>query len=90
MSDIIKRLVAICEDGHKRGCDGRNYQCTCGFEDEEIKTCTDAAAEITLLTEENKRMREALQLVRLSGCWLCLSEETKAIIIDRLDVERSS
>lgn len=64
-------------------------RCECGT-DEACANMASYRAEIARLTEENKRLREALQLVRLSGGWLRLSEETKTIIIDRLDVERPS
>jgi hypothetical protein len=39
---------------HARGCEGRNYACTCGYDDRVI-------SELSLLRSENERMRKALE-----------------------------
>jgi hypothetical protein len=51
--DIIQRLRDIYEDDdHERGCPGRNYQCTCGFDARTYETAEAAVAEIARLTAE--------------------------------------
>lgn len=64
MSDIVERLNGIwANDDHERGCQGREYSCSCGFDNRTAKTAEDAATEITrlrqLLSEAEKREREA-------------------------------
>lgn len=44
----------IEEQGHKRGCEGRNYACTCGYDDR-------VDAEIARLRSSNEAMRKALR-----------------------------
>lgn len=31
---IAEKLRAVADSDHKRGCQGREYTCTCGFDDE--------------------------------------------------------
>jgi hypothetical protein len=53
--DIIKRLNDIWrDDDHERGCAGRNYDCSCGFDSRSLETAKDAADEI-------ERLRKALE-----------------------------
>lgn len=47
---------------HARGCEGRNYSCTCGYDDA-------IAARIEALEAENERLRELLD------AWLGLARE---------------
>ena len=44
-------LQRVYEDDHKRGCQGSEYICTCGFDDFVIHTAMDAAVTIGLLTD---------------------------------------
>ena len=64
MTDIVERINDIwANDDHERGCQGREYSCSCGFDNRTAKTAEDAATEITrlrnLLSEAEKREREA-------------------------------
>lgn len=64
MADIVERLNGIwANDDHDRGCQGREYSCSCGFDNRTAKTAEDAATEITrlrqLLSEAEKREKEA-------------------------------
>ncbi|MCZ7974422.1 hypothetical protein O9X80_07955 [Agrobacterium salinitolerans] len=64
MSDIVERLNAIwANDDHDRGCQGREYSCSCGYDNRTAKTAEDAATEISrlrqLLSEAETREREA-------------------------------
>lgn len=50
MSDIVERLNDIWrDDDHERGCTGRNYECTCGFDARSFATAKEAAIEIERL-----------------------------------------
>ena len=42
--ELIARLLAQVTDDHERGCMGRNYGCTCGY-DEKTEKLMDEAAE---------------------------------------------
>lgn len=64
MTDIVERLNNIwANDDHRRGCQGREYSCSCGFDNRTAKTAEDAATEISrlrqLLSEAEKREAEA-------------------------------
>lgn len=64
MTDIVERINDIwANDDHERGCQGREYSCSCGFDNRTAKTAEDAATEITrlrqLLSEADKREAEA-------------------------------
>ena len=52
MSDLTERLNRIWKDDHDRGCQGREYSCTCGFDEDVWKTAKEAADEIDQLTRE--------------------------------------
>lgn len=41
---------------HARGCEGRNYACTCGYDDRLI-------SELSRLRSENEGMRKALEYI---------------------------
>lgn len=47
----------IEEQGHKRGCEGRNYACTCGYDDR-------VEAELSRLRSSNEAKRKALEQIR--------------------------
>lgn len=50
-SDLIERLRTIStHDDHSRGCQGREYSCTCGYDDRWAALTTEAADEIERLT----------------------------------------
>lgn len=50
MSDIVERLGDIyATDDHARGCRGREYDCTCGYDERSAASAREAAAEITRL-----------------------------------------
>jgi hypothetical protein len=64
-ADIVDRLNDIwSDDGHKRGCQGRTYSCSCGLDDRTRGTAIDAAAEIASLRRELDEAREALAAAR--------------------------
>lgn len=58
MSDIVeKRLRNFDYADHERGCAGRCYECTCGYDDRVRERVFEAAAEIERLRAENERLR---------------------------------
>lgn len=62
MSDLTERLNRIWADDHERGCQGREYPCTCGFDEAAWKTAKEAADEIDRLTRELAEARDAQQI----------------------------
>lgn len=60
MSDIVERLKDISQnDDHSRGCQGRQYECTCGYDARTQATADDAAAAIERLCAERDAIRKA-------------------------------
>lgn len=49
MSDIVERLRAYASDDHERGCKGREYDCSCGYDGKRDPLMNEAADEITRL-----------------------------------------
>lgn len=54
MNDIVERLRAYALDDHERGCQGRYYDCSCGYDGKRGPLMGEAAAEI-------ERLRAALE-----------------------------
>lgn len=52
MSDLCERLQKLVSDDHQRGCEGRTYSCSCGYDDLKDKALVKAAAEIARLRAE--------------------------------------
>lgn len=51
--DLVERLNDIwSNDDHARGCQGREYSCTCGFDERTFATAKEAAARIEELEAE--------------------------------------
>lgn len=60
MTDIVERLKDISDSDHNRGCQGREYSCSCGYDEENRKTAAEASQEITQLRGEVERLRVEL------------------------------
>ncbi len=56
MSDIVERLRIYATDDHERGCQGRCYDCSCGYDDKRDPLLKEAADEI-------ERLRAALKWI---------------------------
>lgn len=68
MSDIVERLHLYAGDDHKRLCQGREYSCSCGYDDKRDPLLKEAAFEIGRLLNlmadartENMHLRAALE-----------------------------
>ena len=57
MSDLCERLQKLVSDDHQRGCEGRTYSCSCGYDDLKDKALVKAAAEIARLRAELEEAR---------------------------------
>lgn len=71
MSELVERLRDIyANDDHARGCEGRTYSCSCGFDDRTFQTAEEAASEITRLQEAlaAAEARIAAAYVSLTNC----------------------
>lgn len=60
MSDIVERLREYTQDDHERGCAGRCYDCSCGYDDKRDPLMLEAADEIEKL---RAALRDLLRLV---------------------------
>ena len=59
MSDLTERLrVITATDDHDRGCQGREYSCTCGYDARVEALALEAATTLETLTEENARLEK--------------------------------
>lgn len=50
--DLVERLRNISRGDHERGCQGREYVCSCDYDETSWKTAEEAAAEIDRLRRE--------------------------------------
>ena len=57
MSDIVERLRIYATDDHERGCQGRCYDCSCGYDEKRDPLLKDAANEIERLRIALKELR---------------------------------
>jgi hypothetical protein len=53
----------VLEDDHARGCQGREYTCTCGYDER--------------VADEIKRLRDALHAIAATDTWMVGSETAK-------------
>ena len=60
MSDLVERLRGYASDDHERGCQGRYYDCSCGYDDKRDPLMNQAAARIEQL---EAALRDLLRLV---------------------------
>lgn len=60
MADIVEKLCGYARDDHERGCQGREYDCSCGYDGKRDPLLEEAMAEIT-------RLRAALTEIRDAG-----------------------
>ncbi|MFQ6183605.1 hypothetical protein ACLMJV_16880 [Sinorhizobium meliloti] len=58
--DLVERLRNISRGDHERLCQGREYVCSCDYDETSWKTAEEAAAEIDRLRRELKQARKAL------------------------------
>lgn len=55
---LCERLRCIATTDHERGCEGRNYACSCGWDEENMELGNAAAARIEALAAEVERLNE--------------------------------
>ena len=68
MTDIVERLRAVEVTDHERGCQGREYTCTCGWDERVWKTSVEAADEIEKLRAALEATKAKLRIA-LSTEW---------------------
>jgi len=87
MTDIVAELLDFTTRDHDRGCTGREYVCSCGYDNEIEAAVKKAAAEIELLrlslseTEDNTLLSYLADIRQKSGVGIkpMLSELADAI-----------
>lgn len=67
LTTLPSRLRKVLSaDDHRRGCQGREYACTCGYDDRLIALTEEAAAAIEMLkADRDSHQREAIRLLAL-------------------------
>lgn len=88
MTDIVEKLREYADDDHERGCAGRCYDCSCGYDGKRDPLLKEAADEIERLRAELEQCQQTLY--RQIGLTIDASEEaTKAssVEIERLQAE---
>lgn len=68
MSDLIERLRRAHNDDHERGCDGRTYVCSCGYDHAIFAAADEAADRITALEKENAELRRTATTTNCCHC----------------------
>ena len=77
MSDIVERLLDYAKDDHERGCNGRQYDCSCGYDEKRDPLMVEAAKTIeSLRSEVTQWVRHAKTAI-----WSD-SEECKLLTVD--------
>ena len=61
MTDIVAELLDFTTRDHERGCTGREYVCSCGYDNDIEAAIKKAAAEIDRLRKENEELKAALR-----------------------------
>ena len=94
MSDIVWRLRAYALDDHERGCQGRCYDCSCGYDGKRDPLLEEAAARIEQLeadqrdtTEEFGKLSHDLGKALLEATRLREANELMLTDIRRTDVD---
>lgn len=62
VAELIERLRNYADDDHERLCKGREYSCTCGYDEKRDPLLADAADTLASQAAEIERLREALGL----------------------------
>ncbi|WP_374387193.1 hypothetical protein [Brevundimonas sp.] len=60
---LCERLEGIATTDHERGCEGRNYACSCGWDEENMEIGRQASATILDLIASARRDAELLSRV---------------------------
>jgi hypothetical protein len=61
-AEIVERLKGIATTDHERGCEGRNYACSCGWDEENMEIGNQAAALIEAQAERVRELEGALDV----------------------------
>lgn len=86
-SDIDGWLQAVIEGDHKRGCAGREYSCSCGFDAKRDEVLIQAAQTIREFRKQCEGMRDIISRARMVGSTLPGSWHNDAIHV--LDAYRT-
>lgn len=66
MSDLVERLRDYAKDDHERGCQGRYYDCSCGYDGKRDPLLEAAAARIEKLEAEGDKARARGDTLRMA------------------------
>ncbi len=57
---LAARLKQADEGDHERGCQGREYTCTCGYDEAILTAASEASTALTSALDEIERLEKAL------------------------------
>lgn len=63
MSGIVERLRNISRGDHERGCQGREYVCSCDYDETSWNTAEEAADEIERLQAALREIRDYVEVM---------------------------
>lgn len=73
VGELVERLRGIATTDHERGCEGRCYSCTCGWDAANDKLGPEAATALEALSRKVEGLRGALESVEGTLLWLWLN-----------------
>lgn len=68
MTDIVEKLRGYARDDHERGCQGREYDCSCGYDGKRDTFLVEAADEIERLRAALKEIDNELNTAAQDDC----------------------
>lgn len=83
MADIVDRLRCYARDDHERGCNGRYYDCSCGYDGKRDTLLVESADEI-------ERLRAALGSIKWLSADRDNMEYAATITYSQMDAIRAA
>ena len=77
VSGLVERLDAATKDDHERGCQGRYYACSCGYDDSNAQLLQDSKEALTTLSARVETLEAALreQTARANKHWRTVNDK---------------
>jgi hypothetical protein len=85
MSDLVERLRGYASDDHERGCQGRYYDCSCGYDGKRDPLMIEAADRIEqledALIDAGASLAAAISLLERGGKKAAASDKMFAVML---------
>lgn len=80
---LVERLLDISQnDDHARGCQGRQYTCTCGFDDRAFATADEAAS---LIQSQAARISELEAGLLVARKWMPVGHRNGLTVTENME-----